>query len=56
MQVGTTYTKNERYRHSQVSAWIHSGWLKKCVSTKGKMERPATMKAKETRKKSCCIT
>jgi len=50
--VGTTFTENERYRHSQVRACVHTGWLKKCESTMGKMERPATMTTEETRK--CC--
>jgi hypothetical protein len=51
-QVGATFTENELHRHSQVSALIHSGWLKKCGSTEGRMDRPATMKTEETGK--CC--
>lgn len=50
IKVGTPFAENERYRHSQISAWVHTGWLKKCGSTMGKMERQAIMKTEDTRK------
>jgi len=46
MQFDTTFIKNERYTHSQVSVRIHFNWQKKRRSTEDKLKWSTRMKAK----------